>query len=107
MPHGQNKDKAPTDQIGQKLKAVNIVEGFDSQAFKKILQDLVPQMVNSMSSSIKQAIDTSLGNIGKMLQDALQIFFKKNEQSSKQHTVSKPNIAEEESSNSKKIAPSV
>ena len=77
MPHGQNKDEVPTDQIGQKFKAVNIVEGSDPQAFEKILQDVVPQMVNSMSSSIKKAIDTSLCNFGKMLQYTLQIFSKK------------------------------
>ena len=79
MPQSQNKDKVPNDQTNQKLKAINIVKGFDSQAFKKILQDAVPQMVNSMSHSIKQAIDTSLGNFGKILQDALQTFSKMNE----------------------------
>ena len=60
-----------------------------------------------MSSSIKQAIDTSLGNFGKILQDALQTFSKKNEQSYKQHTISKPDITEEEFGNSAKIDPSV
>ena len=36
VPHGQNKDNTPTDQSGQKLKAVNVIESFDSQAFELI-----------------------------------------------------------------------
>ena len=43
-----------------------------------------------------------------MLQDAVQVFSKKNEQSPKQHvTVSKPDIALEESGNSIKVASAV
>ena len=56
---------------------------------------------------MRQAIDASLGNFKKILQDALQAFSKKSEQSSKQHIVSKPDIADEESGNSAKIAPSI
>ena len=79
VPQSQNKDEAPTDQSGQKLKAVDTIESSDSHAFVRILQDVVPQMVSSM----KQNIDTSLGNFDKILQDALQAFFKTNEQSPK------------------------
>ena len=85
------------------MKVVETIESSDSHAFVRILQDAVPQMVSSM----KQNIDTSLGNFEKILQDALQAFSKKNEQSPKQHvTVSKPDVALEESGNSTKIAPS-
>ena len=63
VPHGQNKDEAPTDQSGQKLKAVDTIESSDSHAFVRILQDAVPQMVSSM----KQNIDTSLGKFEKIL----------------------------------------
>ena len=90
--------------ISQKLKVVDTIESSDSHAFMRILQDAVPQMVSSM----KQNIDTSLGNFEKILQDALQTFSKKNEQLPKQHiTVSKPAIAQEKFGNASKIAPLV
>ena len=63
----------------RKLKVVDTIESSDSHAFMRILQDAVPQMVSSM----KQNIDTSLDNFEKILQDALQAFFKTNEQSPK------------------------
>ena len=86
------------------MKVVDIIESSDSHAFVRILQDAVPQMV----SSVKQNIDTSLGNFEKILQDALQAFSKKNKESPRQHvTVSKPDVTLKESGNSAKIAPSV
>ena len=48
VPHGQNKDEAPIDQSGQKLKVIDTIESSDSHAFVRILQDTVPQMVSSM-----------------------------------------------------------
>ena len=30
VPHGQNKDEVPTDQSGQKVTAVNVIESSDS-----------------------------------------------------------------------------
>ena len=45
VPHSQNKDEAPNDQTGQKLKAVNIIESSNSKTFKKALHS-IPQMVN-------------------------------------------------------------
>ena len=65
VPHGQNKDEASIDQSGQKLKVVDKIESSDSHAFMRILQDAVPQMVSSM----KQNIDTSLGNFEKILNE--------------------------------------
>ena len=125
MPHGQNKDEVPTYQSGQKLKAVNVIESSDSQAFEKVFQDAVPQMVDILKqatiainssvgpinntlggfNSAVASINSAVGSFEKMLQDAVQVFSKKNEQSPKQHvTISK---ALEESGNSAKIAPSV
>ena len=52
MPHGQIKDEAPTDQTGQNLKAVDTVESYNSQAFEKVLQDAVPQMVNILKQAV-------------------------------------------------------
>ena len=77
--HGQNKDEAPIDQSGQKLKVVDTIESSDSYTFVRILQDAVPQIVSSMKqnidtsmvNSIRQAIDASLDNFEKILQDAL------------------------------------
>ena len=61
-----------------------------------------------MVNSIRQAIDASIGKFEKILQDALQAFSKKNEQSLKQNvTVSKLDVALEEFGNFAKIAPSV
>ena len=109
MPHGQNKDEVPTDQLGQKLKVVNIVESSDSQAFKEVfLQNAVPQMVdilkqatitiNGIDGTINNtlrgfnsavgSINTAVSNLEKMLKDVVQVFSKKKEQSSKQHVIS-------------------
>ena len=53
------------------------------------------------------SINTAVRSFEKMLQ-VVQVFSKRNEHSSKQPaTVSKPDIAEEKSSNSTKIAPKV
>ena len=99
VPHGQNKDEAPTDQSGQKLKAVNVIESSDSQAFEKVFQDAVPQMVDIIKQATI-AINSSVGPINntlggfnsavasinfavrsfeKILQDDVQVFSKKNE----------------------------
>ena len=48
VPHSQNKDEAPIDQSGQKLKVVDTIESSDSHTFVRVLQDAVPQMVSSM-----------------------------------------------------------
>ena len=59
-------------------------------------------------NSVVASINSAVGSFEKMLQDAVQVFSKKNEQSPKQHaTISKPDVALEESGNSVKIAPSV
>ena len=128
VPHGQNRDEVPTDQSSQKLKAINVIESSDSQAFEKVFQDAVPQMVDILKqatiaincsigpinntlggfNSAVASINSAVGSFEKMLQDAVQVFSKKNEQSPKQHaTISKPDVALEESGNSAKIAPSV
>ena len=117
------------NQKGQNLEVVDdIIESSDSQAFKKVFQDAVPQMVdilkqatiaiNNTVGTINNtlegfnraigSINIVVGSFEKMLQDAVQVFSKKNEQSPKQHaTTSKPDVALEESGNSAKIAPSV
>ena len=65
-PHGQNRDEAPTDQSGQKLKAVNVIESSDSQAFEKVFQDAVPQMVDILKQATI-AINSSVGPINNTL----------------------------------------
>ena len=97
-PHGQNRDEASTDQSGQKLKAVNVIESSDSQAFEKVFQDAVPQMVDILKqatiainssvgpinntlggfNSAVASINSAVGSFEKMLQDAVQVFSKKN-----------------------------
>ena len=90
------------DQAGQNLEVVDIIES--TQAFKKVLKDAVPQMVNSMT----QDLDNSLKQgQEKMLQDIVRAFLKMKEQASRQDTVSKLVVSHEEFGNSAKIDPSV
>ena len=124
--HGQNKDEVPTDQSCQKLKAINVIESSDSQAFEKVFQDAIPQMVDILKqatvainssvgpinntlggfNSVVASINSAVGSFEKMLQDTVQVFSKKNELPKQHVTVSKLDVALEESGNSTKIAPS-
>ena len=88
------------NQTCQNLEVVNTIESSDSQAFVKILQDVLPQMVssmkqninNSMVNSIRQAIDASIGKFEKILQDALQELSKRNEQKSGNYAKNAPKV---------------
>ena len=65
-PPGQNRDEAPTDQSSQKLKTVNVIKSSDSQAFEKVFQDAVPQMVDILKQATV-AINSSIGPINNTL----------------------------------------